>query len=235
MPVSTDGVILGAWANLTQARSILDIGAGSGLLSLMAAQRSQAKITAVELEQSAYEACKINATNSPWHSRIHVLHHDITHYALTNSTQFDHIICNPPYFDNGPEAQSKQRSLARHTSSLSFDSLANSISKLINKSGEASLILPSQSLNKFFQSIAINNLMVIRQQAVISVEGKQANRALLAISHRNNQRTNTNTEACSYGVVDNTISLPPLVIRHKNQQYTEQMISLTREFYLKML
>lgn len=77
MPVSTDGVILGAWSPLSQAQQILDIGAGSGLLSLMAAQRSLGRITAVELEEKAAAACLYNMVQSPWADRLSVIHCDI--------------------------------------------------------------------------------------------------------------------------------------------------------------
>ena len=77
MPVSTDGVLLGAWAPLSQAQTILDIGAGSGLLSLMAAQRSQAKITAIELDDQAALDCQHNFNASAWSDRLELICCDI--------------------------------------------------------------------------------------------------------------------------------------------------------------
>ena len=103
MPVSTDGVLLGAWAPLVQAKTILDIGAGSGLLSLMAAQRSLAKITAIELDTDAALDCQQNFNASTWPERLEVICCDIQTYSQTcnraeQGKQFEHIICNPPYF-----------------------------------------------------------------------------------------------------------------------------------------
>lgn len=107
MPVSTDGVLLGAWAPLTQAKTILDIGAGSGLLSLMAAQRSEAVIQALEIDPLAAQDCQHNIDQSPWSDRITLIQADLLQwYPLAQTqaqTQFDHILCNPPYFDNGPQ------------------------------------------------------------------------------------------------------------------------------------
>lgn len=97
MPVSTDGVLLGAWAPLIAADTVLDIGAGSGLLSLMVAQRSQAKITAIELDHGAAIDCQYNFNQSPWTKRLTLIPCSIQQYcASTVTPRFDHIICNPP-------------------------------------------------------------------------------------------------------------------------------------------
>ncbi|GAB1050277.1 MAG: hypothetical protein Sw1PiTSA_12030 [Shewanella algae] len=127
MPVSTDGVLLGAWAPLTGAKRVLDIGAGSGLLSLMAAQRSEAEVLAVELDSSAAHASRANFKASPWASRLALYQGSIQAYcdehALADSALFDHILCNPPYFETGPRSDDPKRAIARHTEHLNFDEL----------------------------------------------------------------------------------------------------------------
>lgn len=119
MAVGTDSVVLGAWAQLTAAKTVLDIGAGSGLLSLMAAQRSQAHITSVELDTSAAEACQHNFHNSPWANRLTLVNSSIQDFCqhIEYQEYFDHIICNPPYFEQGTQAIQSQRAMARHTDS----------------------------------------------------------------------------------------------------------------------
>ena len=101
MPVSTDAVVLGAWAPLENARQILDLGAGSGVLSLMAAQRSDAQITAVEIDMAAASTCAANISDSPWADRITLYQGDIASFPAPRTadgfTGFDHIICNPPF------------------------------------------------------------------------------------------------------------------------------------------
>ncbi|MBE8166775.1 MAG: methyltransferase, partial [Shewanella sp.] len=122
MRVSTDAVVLGAWAKLVTAKRILDIGAGSGLLSIMAAQRSRAMIIGVEIDSKACEAAKENCSNSPWDNRLSIANQSIEgfteeHIHLERDL-FGHIICNPPYFVSGPQSCDAKRADARHTNSL---------------------------------------------------------------------------------------------------------------------
>ncbi|WP_298772647.1 methyltransferase [uncultured Shewanella sp.] len=221
MRVSTDGVLLGAWAPLTQADTILDIGAGSGLLSLMAAQRSQAQITAVELDEKAVNDCEHNFNASPWSDRLKVHHCAIQHF-ITSHRVFDHIICNPPYFTNGPQSQLKARSRARHTDNLNFDELLNAIKQLLGPDGIASLILPSASLKDFLVRLSFFKLKTIQLVNVASIEGKAPNRHLINLQHGDLQT--------QYFSPVNT----HLNIRMPTGQYSNEMQALTQNFYLKL-
>lgn len=220
MPVSTDGVILGAWAPLAQAKQILDIGAGSGLLSLMAAQRSLGRITAVELEEKAAAACQYNMAHSPWADRLSIIHSDIQDFCQQPQyhNYFDHIICNPPYFEHGPQAKDSHRAMARHTDSLGFAPLLSVISQCLSSHGYASLILPSQSMPRFKASLALSKLHPVEQVQVKSVANKAANRVLLLLS-KDKQKDYRESE---------------LTIRGIDGHYTNQMIELTKDFYLKL-
>jgi tRNA1Val (adenine37-N6)-methyltransferase len=236
MRVSTDGVILGAWANLQQAEQILDIGAGSGLLSLMAAQRTPqtSQITAIELDKLAAIDCQANVQNSPWGHKITVVQTSIQDYAqrclqtsassLTQSKteaqtkKFDHIICNPPYFSHGPQTQVEARATARHTNHLSFDELAWAIFQLLENTGEASLIIPFQEEPRLTVAFEVYNLRVGKRLEVSSVEGKPANRLLLAVTHGDRGTCQTNM----------------LTIRDQLGQYSTQMANLCQDFYLKL-
>ncbi|MFV0596104.1 tRNA1(Val) (adenine(37)-N6)-methyltransferase [Shewanella sp.] len=220
MPVSTDGVILGAWAPLTEAQHILDIGAGSGLLSLMAAQRSQGQIIAVELEEKAATACQYNMAQSPWAQRCQLVHGDIQSFCKQAQYQgyFDHIICNPPYFEHGPKASEQHRAMARHTDTLGFTPLLNAISQSLSLEGYASLILPIQSLTRFKACLNGAALYLVQEVWVKSVENKAANRVLLLLSK---------TQVEPY-------QRTQLTIRGEDGNYTEQMIELTEDFYLKL-
>ncbi len=221
MTVSTDGVLLGAWAPLTQANNIVDIGAGSGLLSLMAAQRSQAKITAIEIDADAVFDCQTNIDASPWAQRIALVHTGISQWANTQPAHsYDHIICNPPYFANGPQSDNQRRATARHTDSLDFDTLLAVMSQLLNQQGQASLILPSASLTLFTNLLAVHKLTLIRQVDVISVTGKAAHRHLLLLGHQTANSIETEQHQ--------------LTIRSKTGDYTAEMIALTQDFYLKL-
>ncbi|WP_028772524.1 tRNA1(Val) (adenine(37)-N6)-methyltransferase [Shewanella waksmanii] len=219
MPVSTDGVILGAWAKLVNAKHILDIGAGSGLLSLMAAQRSQGQITAVEIDSVAAKACQSNFSQSPWQNRLKVHHGCIS--TLPYSLLFDHIICNPPYFNHGPRAQCDKRAQARHTQTLSFNDLCQHIEQRLQPTGNASVIIPSQSLIDFEQAAKQRQLHIRLRTDVASTLNKPAARHLLMLS-----KSFCNT------VPDSTPET--LVIRDNNNQYTAAMVALTKAFYLNL-
>lgn len=220
MSVSTDGVMLGAWAPLAQAKHILDIGAGSGLLSLMAAQRSRGQITAVELEVTAASACQYNMAQSPWADRCNIIHCDIQSFCQQAQYQgyFDHIICNPPYFEHGPKASEHHRAIARHTETLGFPPLLDAITRCLSPKGYASLILPIQSLARFKTCLNHAELYLVQEVWVKSVENKAANRVLLLL-------TKTQNEPCQH---------TELTIRGEDGNYTEQMIELTKDFYLKL-
>ncbi|MCH1929688.1 methyltransferase [Shewanella sp. A25] len=220
MAVSTDGVLLGAWAPLGKAKHILDIGAGSGLLSLMAAQRSQAAITSVELDPKAAETCRSNISNSPWQDRCKVIEGNILSLFQNQQYQayFDHIICNPPYFEHGPKANDNQRAMARHTDSLSFSQLLQSIEFCLSFDGQASIVLPVQSLPRFMTCLNQSGLYAIERVAVKSVVGKTANRLLLLLG-KGEKAPCKESELC---------------VRTNDGDYTSQMVALTKDFYLKL-
>lgn len=225
MPVSTDGVLLGAWAPLTQTKNILDIGAGSGLLSLMAAQRSQAHIQAVEIDPSAAKACKRNFGASSWDNRLKLYQGDIKRFCLQCQTavpaiQFDHIICNPPYFDNGPISDTSVRAMARHTHGLNFDELTACIKALLTNDGQVSLILPIDAMDSFSDSLQQQRLKVTQRVDVSTVPNKAPSRVLLTAKHMKSPATEPAKNR--------------LCIRSESNQYTEAMVKLTKDFYLAL-
>lgn len=227
MPVSTDAVILGAWAPLTSASNLLDIGAGSGLLSLMAAQRSQAKITAVELDDTAASACQNNFEASKWTERLNVVHKAIQDFSLDHLDAqlplFDHIICNPPYFKGGTQSKNELRAKARHTDSLDFGCLINAITQLLTPNGEASLILPSQSMPTFHQALAQADLTISRVMNIADSASKTAHRHVFTLVHKAD---------VSLTKVD-LASTRDFCIKEKDGSYSQEMITLITGFYLK--
>ncbi|MEL4401488.1 methyltransferase [Shewanella algae] len=227
MPVSTDGVLLGAWAPLTGAKRVLDIGAGSGLLSLMAAQRSEAEILAVELDSSAAHASSANFKASPWASRLALYQGSIQAYcdehALIDSVLFDHILCNPPYFETGPRSDDPKRAIARHTEHLSFDELCVAIKQLLKPQGQASLILPVQSLDRFVCAAIKAGLRLAARVSVSSTPQKPSSRELLLLEHAKEGEAVAAPKAH-----------PFLYIREADGRYSEAMAQLTRDFYLKL-
>lgn len=138
MKVGTDGVLLGAWTEINKGKNILDVGCGTGLLSLMLAQKSEAKITAVEIDPKAFEEALYNISISPWSEQIELIEADFKDFQ--SDLKFDLIICNPPFFKGKKEDTS--RSKARQNTFLPFDLLISKASSLLDKAGAFSLIAP---------------------------------------------------------------------------------------------
>ncbi|WP_260259817.1 tRNA1(Val) (adenine(37)-N6)-methyltransferase [Vibrio intestinalis] len=216
MPVSTDGVLLGAWSNIKQANSILDIGTGTGLLALMCAQRNgHAKIEALDIDLEAAETAKANFANSPWHTRLNVSHCDLIAHRFKD--QFDAIICNPPYFNNGEQANNQQRATARHTDSLSHTDLLKKCKSLLSEDGNASFVLPITEGEAFIRLALEMGFALNRRCDVRPTETKPVNRLLIELS-----------------LAESHASIhQQLTIRNK-LGYTEDFIALTKDFYLKM-
>ncbi len=215
MPVSTDGVLLGAWSQIENSNSILDIGTGTGLLALMCAQRNQqTNITAIELDEYAYQAATHNFSRSPWQDRLSLLHQNILTWQP--ETKFDHIICNPPYFNNGEQARLQQRATARHTDTLPHNKLLVQAWNLLVEQGCASFILPKMEGDQFIRLATSQGWSLSRYSEVKTSARKHVSRLLFELSKKPSETL-----------------INELVI-HNKEQYSEDFISLTRDFYLKM-
>ncbi len=218
MPVSTDGVMLGAWADIEDAKTILDIGTGTGLLALMCAQRNpKAQITALDLDVTAIETAKNNVENSHWKARIEVKQANILSYRP--ALRFDRIICNPPYFNHGLIAENSNRAMARHSHSLPHDALIQHCKSLLSPSGKASFILPLVEGEAFIELAENNAWFVSRLCRVKATENKDCKRMLFEL-----MLEATSTEETE------------LVIHDKTQRhgYSQAFVHLCQAFYLKM-
>lgn len=149
MKICTDAVLFGAMAPVKQGDRVLDIGAGTGVLSLMAAQLGAAKVTAVELTQQAYQEAEINFNNSRWAERLEIVHQDIQRFALTIERQYDLIITNPPFFENHSKTIDALRNTARHTDQLPFADLIGIAGRLLSRQGLFYLLIPAHAVEKF--------------------------------------------------------------------------------------
>ena len=157
MKVSTDACLLGATAELTDAARLLDIGTGTGLLALMAAQRHPTvEIEAVELDAAAAAQAAANAAASPWAGRIRVHATSLAGYAVTKPAPFSHIICNPPFFRQSLRSPDAARTTARHEAidTLSFDALAAFAAEFLLPTGLLTVLLPPPEMLAFEQIAA---------------------------------------------------------------------------------
>ncbi|QIA06897.1 methyltransferase [Draconibacterium halophilum] len=179
MKVGIDGILLGAWANVCHCKQILDIGTGTGLIALMLAQRSQADITAIEIEKNAAEEAAKNVAASVWKERVKVQHISLQKFASETTQQFDLIVSNPPYFQNSLKAGNENRSLARHTDSLSHKTLLYSTSKLLSEEGRCAFVFPETVLKDIEHLAKLNHLYLTRITMVSPNENKPTNRILV--------------------------------------------------------
>ena len=214
MKVGTDGVLLGSWVNCLNAKKILDIGAGTGLISLMLAQRNnECNITAVEIDKETSEEANININNSKWRDRISIINININNFIT--SDKFDFIVSNPPYF---PANFSKnKRAIARHTNLLSFQDLIRTTVKLLSSKGIFAVILPKIAETIFCKTANANKLFLIRICQVKGQKNSDVKRVLLEFSFEKS-----------------SLDSDSLVIEESRHIYTNKYIDLCQDFYLNM-
>ena len=223
MKVGTDGVLLGAWAHVAHCQRILDMGTGTGLVALMAAQRSKADIIAIDLDADAVAQAAENAALSPWDNRIQVLEADARTLSdaaadTAHSTlPFDAILCNPPFFENSLKCPDSARTMARHTDTLSFDELARSAARLLALEGELSVVIPYDRAQDMTVSAACCGFFATRQTVIVPVEGGKPKRILMAFTREGAAHT-----------------IETLCIQDSQRNYTPAYIRLVEDFYLKM-
>jgi tRNA1Val (adenine37-N6)-methyltransferase len=217
MKVGTDGVLLGAWANLTDSKIICDIGTGTGLIAIMAAQRNSiAQIITVEIDGKASEQAKLNAQNCTWGKRIEVYHDDFNEISLKYKP--DHFISNPPYFKAESLAKGASRVLARQTVSLNLKQLLFNCKRLGAEKHLLSLIIPIDLFENSQHDFKSFGYFVSRIQIVKPTPAKAPKRVLLEL--RNHE--------CELKLEKD------LVIETQRHVYTPEYIDLCRDFYLKM-
>ena len=219
MKIGTDAVLLGAWTSLqNNPSSILDIGAGTGVLALMLAQRSMAElIDAIEIDDNAYEQCVENFENAPWSDRLFCYHASLDEFADEIEAPYDLIISNPPFYSEDYKTSSNQRDMARFSDALPFDQLLQNVSKLLSENGSFSVIIPFKEEQTFVVLASNFNLFPSRICHVKGHENSEIKRSLLDFSFR-----------------ENDIITEQLTIETNRHQYTQEYINLTQDFYLKM-
>lgn len=219
MKIGTDAVLLGAWASIEhQPLSILDIGAGTGVLSLMLAQRCDAmSIDALEIDEDAYEQCVENFENSPWSDRLFCYHASLEEFTEEIEYQYDLIISNPPFYSDDYKTKNEQRDLARFNNAMPFEHLLESVSKLLSNNGRFAVVIPYQEETGFME-LAKSSCLYAHQ--ILRVKGNTTSKIVRSLICFGFEKIQSNAEK--------------LIIETGRHQYTDAYINLTKDFYLKM-
>ena len=213
MKVGTDGVLLGAWADCSKAKRVLDIGTGTGVIALMIAQRSDAQsIVGIDIDDSAAACAAQNFACSPWSTTLRAEQSSAQEF---DGEQFDFIISNPPYFVDSLLCPDSQRTTARHTTELTFEQLDNAVCRLLDSRGRFAMILPVEQMERY---ISMTQLHLVRRCDVYPVVGGQVKRVMAEFAF----------EKGADVVVENLA-----IERGQRGDYTEQYVALTKDFYLK--
>ena len=219
MKVTTDACLFGAWAAKEMkgmhpnASSVLDIGTGTGLLSLMFAQQNDARFVAVEIEPAAAQQAEENFSESPWSDRMEVYTGNILDYKPAHL--FDVIISNPPFYENELAAATNEKKLAHHSSELTFSELIPTVTKLLSPTGTFFMLIPFQRLQKTKIILAEHDLCILKIVTVRPSEQHEPFRCMLMIDRQKTSETTSIDMAMKSG-----------------QEYTNFFISLLRPYYL---
>jgi tRNA1Val (adenine37-N6)-methyltransferase len=214
--VGTDGVLLGACADITSAGKILDVGTGTGLIAIMLAQRSDADIVAIEPDYESYlQACD-NVSHCKWQSKIKVEHSSLQNYYPDNE-KFDLIVSNPPYFTDSLKNPDPRKSAARHAGSLDSDEILEGVKRLMKTGGRFQVIMPYVEGNIFIAECQKYGLYCNTILKIRPLPTSEIRRLILSFSP---ERL--------------IVTEKFLTIEHgRRHEFTEDYINLTKDFYLK--
>jgi len=216
MKVCTDSCIFGAWTatRLKGSESVLDIGTGTGLLTLMLAQKNQVRFDAIELDEKAFEQAAENIKQTPWLNAIHLINEDVRRHAFTDP--YDFIITNPPFFASDLRSPSPEKNKARHDTSLTLEGLMSLIPRLLRPAGAFSILLPSHRSNYFERLASASGFFLQEKLLIRQSPAHQPFRSVLLFS----------------GTKPPSVSTQELTIRDEKGRETADLLCLLKDYYL---
>lgn len=219
MKVGTDGILLGAWADITDVRKVLDIGTGSGVIAIMLAQRTEeAVVHGIEIEENAFQQAAENMANSPWTDRLKAIHNSIQTYSKLSREEYDLIVSNPPFFSGGTFSLDENKKNVRHTVKLPHGDLFMAARKLLAKNGKLCLVLPlieGLRIKELARSYRLFCTKITRVKAR-PTGGKER---LLLQFEKDESKELLEDELLVYAAPSGS-------------EYSEELIALTKDFYL---
>lgn len=218
MKVGIDGVLLGAWANVEYTETILDIGTGSGLIALMLAQRSNAQLTAIDIDQNAVLQATENIKNSSWSERISVIQNSFQEFSALSTECYDLIVSNPPYFVDSLKTPYESRTTARHADSLTHEELIENAIQLLNPTGKICIILPVNEGENCIEFAEKKGLFCSKKVIVFPKPDSKPKRLLLEFKMGNAEMETSEL------VIESEV-------RHR---YSPEFTELAKDYYLKL-
>lgn len=225
MKVSTDSCIFGAFVAEIFDEKIfkeedyiphfLDIGTGTGLLSLMLAQKTAALIDAVEIDAAAFKQAAENFTSSPFSDRITIFNEDILNYK--EDEKYNGIICNPPFFEGDLKSADAKKNAAKHDTTLTLQQLLKTSKALLKPDGLLAVLLPFHRLEEFIKEASLLNIFLKEKILLRHTLQHPYFRAILILSK-----------------ASVSISTKELTIKNSDQQYTPAFINLLKNYYLHL-
>lgn len=215
MKVGTDGCLLGGWFDTAQSRNILDIGCGSGLISIMAAQRCKAFVTGIEIDSNAALQATKNVNNSPWKERIRIVNADYLEYST--SELFDTIVSNPPFFIKSLKCSDSSRTLARHSDTLSSNDFFSHAARISTADARISIIIPCDILHEWATSAGLHGFFESRITYIKTTPRKHPKRVLVEFKR-----------GCYVTPKENT-----LILEEEPGTYSKEAAEILRDFYLR--
>jgi tRNA1Val (adenine37-N6)-methyltransferase len=219
MKIGTDAVLLGAWTDVLQAENILDIGTGSGIISLMLAQKCNASIIAIDIDKAAAQQAALNFKNAPWENKLLAKNISLQDFMHENNQLFDVIVCNPPYFENALKSHSEQRNTARHNDLLSLDILFEKANLLMHNNACLNIIFPSEQENKIIEAAYKQGLFAHKLCRVFPNAEKSHKRLLISF--------------CKTISKEPIIEEELIIEKNKRHEYSDAYKKLTQDYYLK--
>jgi tRNA1Val (adenine37-N6)-methyltransferase len=215
MKVGTDATLLGSWVDVSNTKKILDIGTGCGIIALMLAQRSNARIDAIDIDKASIKEATSNFNNSPWPFRLHSHHTSLQSYQMAAATKYDLIVSNPPFFQNSLLPKKENLRLAKHNTALTYTELFKASVALLTTDGRLTIILPFDDSENVTELANACGLHLQQQLSIFNTSNKPAKRIILG-----------------FGLsIPIKVEVDQIVIRDLEANFTAEYRQLTEAFH----